>query len=149
MSSCHSHHIQFSICNSVSCCCHIVYFCSMKNRKFCFLFYTLPEQSRALGPISTPTMLGSVVPMVPMFWTAALAFSIRLQKKFHVPKIIVTIHRTQKSEAALEEARAFLETRELLLFTTSRTQPRAMLQNVVLQHFGNSCWFVNGFCDDF
>ena len=61
------------------------------RRKFCFLFYTLPEQRRALGPISTPTMLGSVVPMVPMFWTAALAFSIRLQKKFHVPKIIVTI----------------------------------------------------------
>ena len=42
------------------------------------------------------------------------------------------IHRTQKSDAALEEARAFLETQELLLFTTSRTQPRAMLQNVVL-----------------
>ena len=40
--------------------------------------------------------------MVPMFWTAALAFSIRLQKIFHVPKIIVTIHRTQKSDAALE-----------------------------------------------
>ena len=59
------------------------------------------------------------------------------------------IHRTQKSDAALEEARAFLETQELLLFITSRTEPRAMLQNVVLQHFGNSCWFVNGFCDDF
>ena len=55
------------------------------------MFYTLPEQRRALGPISTPTMLGSVVPLVPMFWTAALAFILRLKKIFHVPKIIVTI----------------------------------------------------------
>ena len=47
------------------------------------------------------------MPMVPMFWTAALAFSIRLQKKFHVPKIIVTIHRTQKSETALEGGAGF------------------------------------------
>ena len=56
------------------------------------------------------------------------------------------IHRTQKSEAALEEARAFLETQELLLFTNYRTRPSEMLQNVVFLHFGTSCAFMNGFC---
>ena len=51
------------------------------------------------------------------------------------------IHRTQKSEAALEEARAFLETQELLLFTTSFPKESLVAEK--------KSRFVNGFCDDF